>query len=418
MTTTNLKIGQQVKGTIHDIAFGGSGLLKIEGFVLFVPFTAPGDEIVAEITLLKKGFGEAKIVEIITPSPVRTSPKCPYFGTCMGCQFQHIEYSAQLEIKRKSVEDALTRIGKLNIPPVTITASEKVYFYRERITLHLELGKLGYIKRDNTTILDIQTCPIFADDPKLFNTLHTLFEGCTGRLQITKDKEEGYLIYGNLKQGHSLEKILEMSQSFPKIRGIEITCNRKTTRRGISLLRSEIEGLSFQYSPQAFIQNNFSQSVNIYREILKICRSDNQILDLYSGIGISSCLLASKGKQVLAIEGNKYAVNHAKENAAHNHITGIQFETGWVENEITKALNRPFDALLMNPPREGVHRNAIDAIKNSRIKKIIYIACMPSTLARDLKLLSPTYKIQEVKAFDMFPQTTHVETLAELSLNI
>lgn len=413
MTTTNLRIGQQVKGSINDIAFGGSGLLKIEGFVLFVPFTAPGDEIVAEITLLKKGYGEAKIVEIVKPSPLRTSPKCPYFGTCMGCQFQHIEYSAQLEIKRKNVEDALVRIGKLDIPNVTIVPSNQEYAYRERITLHLKKGKMGYVVKDNISLLDITTCPIFAEDPELFKILHILFRNLSGRLQITKDKSKGYLIFGHLENCNSLKTIIDESASYKQIVGIHVKSNGKTCKRGIDTLHSSIDDLNFEYSPQTFIQNNYKQSLNIYHDIIEWLEPDHKILDLYSGIGITSLLLAQKGKDVTAIESNKYSVKFAKENALRNHLKA-RFETGLVEELIAKALSTKIDAVIMNPPREGVHDKVLSALLDKKVKKIVYISCMPSTLARDLKSLKGPYKIEAVKAFDMFPQTTHVETIAKL----
>ena len=413
MTTTNLKIGQQVKGSIKEIAFGGSGLLKVEGFVLFVPFTAPGEEIVAEITLLKKGYGEARIVEIVKPSPFRVKPKCPYFGTCMGCQFQHIEYKTQLEIKRKNVEDALIRIGKLEIPEVTIVPSNQEYEYRERITLHLNKDKMGYILKDNISLLDISTCPIFIEDPELFKTLHLLFRDQTGRLQITKAKEHGYLIYGHLDNCNSPQNLIEESSSFKQILGIQIKSKGKTYQRGINTLKSRIDNLTFEYSPQTFIQNNFNQSLNIYREITEWLESDQKIVDLYSGIGITSLLLASKGKDVIAIEANKYSVKLAKENALKNHLKA-HFETGLVEQWIDKALDQPIDAVIMNPPREGVQKEALISLFNKRVKKIIYISCMPSTLARDLNLLKERYKIKAVTAFDMFPQTAHVETVVKL----
>lgn len=415
MTTTNLKIGQPVKGIIQEIAFGGSGILKIDGFVLFIPYTAPGDEIVAEISALKKGYGEAKLKEIITPSQIRTKPECPYFGTCMGCQFQHIEYNAQLEIKRKNVEDALIRIGKLDIPKVTILPSMRIYNYRERITLHLENGKVGYILKDNKTILDIATCPIFSDDKTIFETLHLLFKDLSGRLQVTKDKG-GYLIYAFLKNCKNPKELVKASTNFKEITGFSLSANGKNYQRGVNTLQSTIEGLKFEYSPQTFIQNNFSQSLNIYREIVRFLEPDHKILDLYSGIGISSLLLASKGKEVIAIEANKYSVKLAEENAARNNLKAI-FKTGYVEEVLTNYLKTPIDAVIMNPPREGVNKEALRLLVENRPKKIIYISCMPSTLARDLNILKEHYKVEAVTAFDMFPQTSHVETVVQLKVN-
>ncbi|MFN4173688.1 MAG: class I SAM-dependent RNA methyltransferase, partial [Parachlamydiaceae bacterium] len=277
MTTRNLKTGSQVKGTIREIAFGGAGLLKIDGFVLFVPFTAPGDEIVAEITRLKKGYGEAKLIEVVKLSPLRTAPKCPYFEKCMGCQFQHVEYNAQLEIKRKNVEDALRRIGKLEIPEIEVVGSQKEYGYRERITLHLKKGRLGYIEKDNTSLLEIESCPIFCEEKAIFHALKHLFPTSSGRVQVTKSGQ-GFLVFADV------DEFIE-TEVPPLIKGLHVAYKKNSFKKGTFTQFCEIDGLKIEYTPQTFIQNNFSQSLNIYREICASLYEDNKILDLYSGIG-------------------------------------------------------------------------------------------------------------------------------------
>lgn len=402
MSLPKLKLNSIVTGEISQIAFGGSGLLRIDNFVLFVPYTAPKDIIEARIVELKKGYGRAELVRIISPSPFRTKPKCPYFGTCMGCQLQHLQYKTQLEIKKGAVADALQRIGKLNHPLVEIVPSEKEFGYRERITLHLKDEKLGYIGPDNKSILEIHTCPIFTDEPiiqELQKFKHAHFKKNHGRIQILKDKKGGFLVHLATEPPPSNMEKTQLEIEF----------------RGDKPIQSEILGLKIEYSPKVFIQNNFEESIKIYSEILSIMQDvkPHKVLDLYSGIGVTSCLLAKAGMEVHSIELNPASVKYARKNAQLNNLSNIQFSQGKVEAILKD--DPSFDAVILNPPREGVERQVLLTLSKMKPKTIVYISCMPSTLARDLKLLSDDYEIKIVKAFDMFPQTGHIETLIRLN---
>ncbi len=393
-----LKLNSLVTGTITEIAFGGSGILKVQGLVLFVPFTAPGDEIEAIITELKKGYGRAKLSKIIKPSPTRVQPKCPYFGTCMGCQLQHIDYETQLEEKKQAVKEALLRIGKIDIPEVSIVPSPKEYTYRERITLHLDEQKLGYISLDNTSILDIKICPIFTEDSileRLNQAKDHEFKKQKGRLQVLKDQKGSFVVHASI---HPKPAIFPPHIRFSKDE--EIT--------------SHLLGLKFTYSPKVFIQNNRSVSEQIYLKIVELMREANPslILDLYSGIGVTSCLLSKEGYTLYSIELNSHSIRYARRNQEINGLKNITFIEGKAEEKIP---HQPFDAVLLNPPRTGCEKIVIEKIRDViQPKTIIYVSCMPSTLARDLNILGEGYRTNIVQAFDMFPQTGHIETLVRL----
>lgn len=425
MNQAKIKPGDKVQGKIQTLAFGGSGILRLDNFVIFVPFTAPDDEIIAKITQVKKGFAFAEIDTFIKKSPLRTTPKCPYFGICKGCQLQHLKYDAQLESKRHAVSDALSRIGKMEFPPATITGSDQEYFYRERIELNIEAHefeyKVGYMGKNG--ILEVDVCPIFIHlDNPIIKEVRTLIKKLDfiksneGRVQILKDKNKGFIVYIELKKiPKNADQIIQELKS-ELIVGIEIGNGDISSQKGSDTVISDVNGLKIEYSPQVFIQNNFSQSIHIYNEIIKLTKGKASVLDLYSGIGISSLLMMKEGISVTAIEQNLYSVALAKENALRNGMNPDAFIEGNVESLIETYLEQ-FDTVLINPPRQGLMKEVVEALVKFKPKEIIYISCMPSTLARDLKELNPYYSVNRVQAFDMFPQTGHIETLINLCSN-
>lgn len=421
MPNTDLPL---IKGTIDSIAFGGAGLLKDNGLVTFVPFTAPGDVVEVAITKEKKKFREGVLKQILTPSPLRVEPRCPYFGTCGGCQLQHISYEAQLSTKRQSVVDSLLRIGKVS-PEIfqnnfTIEGMEDPWGYRERIALHLIDGKLGYYSEDNTTLIEIEECPIFIKEKgSFFKELRhwTSLLDTNGRVDVLKDKEGKYLLYVRLDEiTPKVEKAYRFSQGkLPLVSGLEIA---RLGKWGKDKVAADLVGLKVFYSPKVFIQNNASQSTKIYEEVTRRLHGSYAILDLYSGIGISSLLLAKQGSKVDAIETSKEAVDWAEINKTINNLPELRFFPTDVERALPNLLQKnAYDAVLINPPRQGIRPEVVKSLKESQIKKMIYISCMPSTLARDVKELSEGgYQLKFAKAYDMFPQTGHIETLLELEL--
>lgn len=425
-------------GEVLRLAFGGQGIVHQDSLVVFVPFTAPGDVISYRIVQRKKNFAHGQLLNIIKPSPLRTTPRCPYFGTCGGCQLQHLTYEFQLEHKRQSLQDALVRqaqVVDITVPPV-IPATQQ-WEYRRRISLTLRPQEehfiAGYTTVDNTSLIAIEQCPIFTktSDPIIRNLqdIARLLNSAgnnDGKVTLLKKDSTNYLIHFHFKtMPQNADEVLKMASArFPEWKGILATSPNKSLQFGSLESHLEVDGLSFKFSPKAFIQNHPEQSANIYHALCQYAKEycRHHILDLYCGIGISSLLLARNGLKtfnVTGVENNGEAIRLAKHNAQANNISNVNFVKADVQNVIASLLEKTSpDVVIVNPPREGLDPKVIKALLANAPKWIFYISCMPPTLARDVKLLSKeTYQLTAVQAYDMFPQTSHLETLAILRVN-
>lgn len=424
-----------IKGEVTGMAFGGQGIVRHEGLVVFVPFTSIGDIISCRITQKKSSFANAEIVEIHNPSQQRIVPKCPYFGKCGGCQLQHLTYSSQLEYKRQCIEDALIRIGKMpSVKVPLVIPSEKHWAYRRHISLTLksvnEAFEVGYIATDNRTLIPVTQCPIFVDtEDQIICNVRTFIAQLKnktanneGKATLFKLEKGKYLIHLQFKSlPANCSQVLESAlQLHSTLSGIVASSPHKTLVFGAPTARLNIDGLSFKFSPHVFVQNHPEQSLNIYREICRLARNANakKILDLYCGIGISGIMLAKQGAGVFGVEANPAAIQLAKENAAQNSIENVRFQQGDVQALLKKLLQQECpDFVVVNPPRTGLDPRVINILLANPPKEVVYISCMPSTLARDLRLLCAedrTYQVASCQGFDMFPQTAHVETLVHL----
>lgn len=425
--------GDIVTGEITQLAFGGNGILRRDGLVIFVPFTAPEDQVEIRITEKKKNFAFGEIVRILTPSPKRTPPLCPYFGQCGGCQLQHLDYASQLEHKRQCVEDALQRIANIPINfPISIQPAIPNWHYRRHVQLslrpHLDGFQAGYIATDNNSLLAVNQCPIFVeqDDPILVQlqevaqALKSNKDQTSNRVTILKGDVNRYILdFQFEKQFPSNAEIVftQALERWSQWMGISASTPTEFISFGNTALSLQIDELSFQSSPRAFLQNHPQQSQAIYNAVCEIVEKSGvqKVLDLYCGIGISSLLLRKQGVRVIGVENNKEAVALARANAIHNQLPDVTFLQANVENVIKQVLaqHKP-DCVLLNPPRTGLHPKVITALQQRKPKELLYISCMPTTLARDLKGLCQNYRVVQCSAFDMFPQTAHVETLVHL----
>lgn len=429
-----LNIDQIVEGEIETVAFGGEGILRFQGFVIFVPFTAVGDHITCRITETKRSFAKGELVELKHPSSDRVKPVCPYFGTCGGCQLQHINYEAQLKYKLNAVQDALKRIGHLSFPSFPIISATKNWAYRRHITLHLKPKdgrfETGYIGEDHHSLIVVQTCPIFNDPQNpILQDVRKLVEHIPnphnkeGRLTILKNHLDQFIL--SFQFGSALKMDLNIFQTalqrFPNLAGITIKTSAEFFSLGEIFCEEKIEGLNFRFSPQTFVQNHPEQSLNIYRKISELANQSQQqlVLDLYCGFGMTSLLLAKHGKDVTGIEVNPEAIKFAKENALFNHLKNTRFICGDVEQALPQWIKKnQAPLIIVNPPRQGLTKNIIQTLLKTSAESMIYISCMPATLARDLQLLAEKYEIMEGCVYDMFPQTAHVETLIHLRRKI
>lgn len=428
-----LTVDQIIEGNIETLAFGGEGILRFRGFVVFVPFTAVGDFISCRITEVKRSFAKGELVSLNRASSQRTPALCPYFGQCGGCQLQHLQQEAQLSYKHHAVEDALKRIGHLSPPPFTMIPAKQNWSYRRHISLHLkpyqEAFQAGYVSVDNHSLVQVNSCPIFTElSNPILEELQSLVKRIPnplqheGRVTLLKNSHDQFLL--SFQFDHTFTIPLKLFQTTlqesPHFSGILVLRQDSTPEEWIALgetyCEEIIEDLTFRFSPRTFIQNHPEQSLNIAKKICGLVGDSHQtILDLYCGFGLSSLLLAKRGHPVTGIELNDEAIRFAKENRDLNRMKNAHFLRGDVEKLLPAQLKKEkADTIIVNPPRQGLSKKTVQTLLHSGAETLLYISCMPSTLARDLNLLAEKYEIKDGWIYDMFPQTAHVETLTLL----
>ncbi|MCB1072111.1 MAG: class I SAM-dependent RNA methyltransferase [Chlamydiia bacterium] len=379
---------------IEKIVFGGSGLTRIDGCVTFVPFSAPGDEVTLQITQKKKHYQTAEIKALDKKGPERVSPKCPHYESCGGCHLQHLSYKGQLEAKQSFIQEALF------IDEVPITPSPQEWNYRSHIRLNLakegEGFKMGYIGLDNRSFIEPTVCPLFSEDPTFFSLVKEALltlpnQGIkSASFRIFKVEGKIYLAFSTFP---NLPKTLI---KFPFSEGTAYKSPGKEKLLG-----------KFPFAPYGFMQSNAPVTKKIHETLIEWVGSHpKKILDLYCGAGATSLLLAQKGHEVVGVEANRFLLPSSNE---------VKFICSKVETALPKLL-KTFtpDLIIVNPPRTGLSKEIPPLLK---AETLLYLSCMPSTLARDIQRLNSRYSLENVHAFDMFPQTTHVETLVRLMKN-
>ncbi len=401
-----LKRGAILELLIEDIAFGGDGVGRHEQFVVFIPFTVPDERVRARVVTVKKNFAAAQLLEVLSLSPHRVAPPCPHFGgnakplPCGGCQYQHIEYARQLEIKTAQIRETLRRIGGIENPPVEpMIPSPLPFGYRNKITLHRRGNRIGYLASDNRTLLDVARCPIAAD---------------AVNAALTKLRE---------RTSHEARRRARGAEKFSIRRtGLnETVCYSESGSKPTEWVEEIVAGKRLKLPPASFFQVNAELTPTMVRLAQESfagsgCRD---VVDAYCGVGLFALFLAENAGNVHGIESDARAVEAARFNADTFGLKNCNFARGSVEALLPKILaklNPAETCVLLDPPRAGCEPRVIDAILEHPPKQLIYISCNPPALARDLKQLRAAYKLARVAPLDMFPQTAHCEVIAELML--
>jgi 23S rRNA (uracil1939-C5)-methyltransferase len=418
-------------GDIASLAFGGSGIVRDQGLVIFCPFTIPGETVQGQILKRKKNFAEGELLQIEQASPHRISPRCPHFGVCGGCQLQHMDMEAQLEAKRQWVIDALERIGgQKGIAVEPVIPSPSPYNYRRHISLALipEKGSYRAVYTSNTPgqFIEPTVCPIFCEesDPILSQVRQVAAQldarsSEKGRVLIMKKQGGGFFLEFHFRHmPRNAEDVLNQAlKSHANWSGALCQAHGKSLKWGDPISHMEIGPYNIAYSSGAFVQNHPEQSSAIYRTVESIAQAarPNKALDLYCGIGATSILLSGYCKNITGIELNPEGVRLARRNCVENRKENVEILQGDVEKELDKHVSSGYDWVLLNPPRIGAGERVMRGLLKMRPRHIVYVSCMPPTLARDIKLLSGEgYRISRCQPYDMFPQTAHVETLVHL----
>jgi 23S rRNA (uracil1939-C5)-methyltransferase len=375
---------------ITDVAHGGRAVSRSEGRVVFAPFGIPGERVEVAVYKARKRYAEGEILRVLDPSPDRAEPACPYFGTCGGCQLQHMSYELQLRTKRKVVSDLLARVGRFDQVEVLPTIpSPREYGYRNSARfLTGRQGDLGYTDWRSNAFLRVDVCPIM--EPPINDAL--------ARVQGRGVHKEHVRIRHSEDTGQTLVN--------PPLNGED------GAEQGP--LVYELLGRRFRVSPTTFFQVNTAQAERLIElSVERLGPLEGKIaVDAYCGAGAFTRFIAERAQAAIGIEESPSAVADARVNLAGTHARVIEARA----EVALPALDSPADAVLLDPPRAGCEPPALDALLALAPERIVYVSCDPATLARDLKTLcsSGAYALQDVQPVDMFPQTAHVEVVATL----
>lgn len=399
MSQDSINVGDIIEVETERLAYGGDAVARLAGLAVFITGAAPQERVRARVVERKKNFARAVIDQIIEPSPARREPLCRYFGDCGGCQLQHLSYEAQLEAKAGFVRDALARIGKIDWPEEIKVHSASELGYRSRAQIKLEpprsperRGELrvGFNRAGSHSVCDIESCPILV--PELNTALASI------RLSVN-EQTNGSAYAGPFEiemaaGDHSLALFPEMP-GFPA-----------------SEIKRRIGEHTYSFSATNFFQVNALLLDRFVAEALGD-RSGGVALDLYAGVGLFTLPLARRFERVIGVESDTAAAKYARINLAENGISNVEFHNERVERWLAGFKGSP-DFMVLDPPRSGA-AEAVNTIIELKPSAIRYVSCDPTTLARDLRRLAEGgYKIASVMAFDLFPQTYHVETIVTL----
>ena len=377
---------------IERILPGGVGLAHAAGKTLLVSLAAPGDHLRVQVEREQGNVLFASVVEVLTPSPVRVEPPCPYFGRCGGCDFQQLTYEAQLAAKADIIADCLHRIARVDpVPPITVHPSPNNWRYRVRATWQIDKEKreIGYYERGSRRVCDVEYCAVLM--PELQQTLERVRS--TEWAEFPPDLKHLDAVAG--------ENNVSLSPAFA-----EFETNELSLRVG-----NEV----YQYNADSFFQINPALLPEMVEFALSEAAGGDTAVDLYCGVGLFTVPLSRRFANVVAVEANPVATRFARRNLAN--LTNARVLTATVADWM-RAHSRSMsdvDFILLDPPRAGAESVVVKGMLDLRPQRISYVSCDPATLARDLKkLISGGYTIDSIAGFDLFPQTHHVETVVLL----
>jgi 23S rRNA (uracil1939-C5)-methyltransferase len=444
---------QELELRVDSLAYGGNGVARLNGFVVFVRRGLPGDTVRARVTKVKRNHAEALALEVVEPSANRVEAPCAHYPACGGCRFQDLAYEVQVEAKQEQVRDALRRIGGIEEPPLEpILPAESEFFYRNKLEYSFTATPagpaLGFHKAGRwDEVLEIEKCWLTTD---LGNAIRSAVRDWAReeRLEPYDQAEHtGYLRHLVVREGRNSGQVLvqlvtaagerfdrdqfvEVLRRFPEVRSIhwavnetpaEVTNLPTTLLWGEEAIEEILCGLRFRVRPNAFLQTNTAMAERLYGiagEFAALTGGET-VYDLYCGIGTIGLSLASHALTVWGVEVSEESVACALENADLNGISNAAFfagETADALAELHERAGEP-DVVIVDPPRAGLSNKAVRRIGRLETPKIVYVSCNPTTLAGNVKELVASwgYTLERVQPVDMFPHTPHVESVSLLT---
>jgi len=460
--TMTVRNGQILDLRIEKLIFGGRGLARVNGLAIFVERAVPGDEVRVRVFKKKKNHAEARVIELITPSPFRIEPPCRYSGFCGGCTWQFLDYEKQLFFKREHVVEALEHIGQLrNIRVHPIIPSEKKFGYRNKMEFSFsdrrwllpeELPRkdiqkdfaLGlHVPGTFDKVLDTESCLLMPDTGNniLRDVRHHVRK--SGIAPYGLRSHEGFWRFLMLRHASShnqwMVNIITSEEQRPwvqpladllyeKYQNITSVVNNINTRKagiavgqweiclsGEPFISDKIAGFEFEISANSFFQTNTAGAARLYETVKAYAGLTGReiVVDLYSGTGTIPIFLSDGARKVVGIEISEGAVQDAQKNCRENRIRNCQFICKDIKKGLKDVTDIP-DVMVIDPPRIGMHKDVVNIVRSLSPGRIVYISCNPTTLARDLAMLKEDYHVVEVQPVDMFPHTYHIESVARL----
>jgi 23S rRNA (uracil1939-C5)-methyltransferase len=445
--------GEELELRVDSLAYGGNGVARHDGFVVFVRGAVPGDAVRARVTKVKRSFAEGVVTDLVTPSALRVAAPCRHFGTCGGCRFQDLAYESQVAEKERQVRDALVRIGRFREPPLEpIVPAASQYHYRNKLEYSFTTGEngvdLGFHKAGRwDEVLGIEECLLTTD---LGNAIRLAVRDWAREERLEPYDQadgSGYLRHLVVREGRNTGQALvvlvtapeerfevgyfvDVLRRFPAVRSIHWAINDTPAEQtnlptrllwGEEAIEEEILGLRFRVRPSAFLQTNTEMAGRLYelaREYAALGGSEN-VFDLYCGTGTIGLSLARDAQLVWGLEISEEAVACAIENAELNGIENARFFAGNVGQtieDLRKEAGDP-DVVVVDPPRAGLAGKALRRTGGLGAARIVYVSCNPTTLASDLQVLRDEYgyELERCRPVDMFPHTPHVESVSVLT---
>lgn len=457
-----LKRRQQVELEICKVAFGGKGIAYLDDYVVFVESSLPGDRVSARITKAKKNYAEARLIQLLQPSPLRQPAPCEHFGYCGGCKWQNVAYEQQLQFKKQHVEESLRHIGKVSAGAIhDPIPAPQLFGYRNKMEFSFaeerwltpeelknpEIKKgfaLGlHVPNFFDRILDINYCWLQSD---FFNKI----------LKFSKDyfknseipiyhlyRKEGVLRYLVLRQSFAEQTVMvnvvtfrpaaeqlrdyaqKLTREFPFVMSVVNTINSSYAQvatgdehhviHGAPVIHERLGRFRFEISPDSFFQTNSIQAEKLYEIVREYAAvKDCEVWDLYCGTGSIAIFLAGEATTVTGFEIIENAVKDAERNAALNGVANCRFVAGDLRHSLRSISAEKPRVIICDPPRSGMHPEVLKALLEIAPERIVYVSCNPATMARDLEVLASEYAILEVQPVDMFPHTYHIESVAKL----
>jgi 23S rRNA (uracil1939-C5)-methyltransferase len=440
---------QELELKIDSLAYGGNGVARLNGFVVFVRRGLPGDTVRARVTKVKRTHAEATAVEVVEEGAPRVEAPCAHFPACGGCRFQDLAYGAQLEAKASQVADALARIGKVTgfeLEPAV--PAESLFHYRNKLeysftAMAAGVG-LGFHKAGRwDEVLDIERCWLTTDLGNAIRNGVRAWANDQGLTAFDQETQEGYLRHLVVREGRNTgqalvvlvttpgalhgESFVEALRRFPEVRSVQWAVNDSPAEVtnlptkllwGEEAIEEQILGLRFRVRPNAFLQTNTAMAETLYRLAIEYAglTGEETVYDLYCGTGTIGLSLAKDALTVWGIEASEESVACAVENAQLNGITNAAFFAGEVAADIEELRERagPPDVVVVDPPRAGLGGKALGRVAALGAPRLVYVSCNPATLAGNAKALVEEfgYTLERVRPVDMFPHTPHVESVA------